>query len=96
MWLPRKKHWTIIDFGIAAQIDSFAETGFSLFYGAPEAIAGYKAGKKGLNAKAALDCWSLGILAIEMFTAKQPFDVMQEKTVVSFPRCLCFKRGSDV
>lgn len=49
MWLPEKKQWTLIDFGCAAKTDSFAGTGLSLFYGAPEAIAAYKAEEKGVK-----------------------------------------------
>lgn len=74
MWLPRKKRWTLIDFGCAARTGSHTSTGFSLFYGAPEALRAYLSGEGGLVATEALDAWSLGVLAIELFTGKPVFD----------------------
>jgi serine/threonine protein kinase len=82
MWLPRTKRWTLIDFGCAAKMGEFAPTGFSLFYAAPEAVTAYKSGYPGILAAEGLDAWSLGVLAIELFTGEQPFDVMQDQSVV--------------
>jgi serine/threonine protein kinase len=74
MWLPRKKRWTLIDFGCAARIGTKARTGFSLYYVAPEALRAYIAGKGDLVATEALDAWSLGVLALELFGGKPAFD----------------------
>jgi serine/threonine protein kinase len=84
MWLPRKKRWTIIDFGCAAHTGERARTGFSLFYTAQEVIQAYKAGDRELTATEALDAWSVGILALEMFTGQPVFNLLQPKDKVSF------------
>ena len=39
MWLPRKNQWTLIDFGCAAVTDTFAFSGFSVFFAPPELLA---------------------------------------------------------
>lgn len=82
MWLPRTKRWTLIDFGCAARVGEFAQTGFSLFFAAPEAIFAYNSGENGVVAKPSLDSWALGILAIEMFAGHQAFDVMSDRKEV--------------
>lgn len=84
LWLPRNKRWTLIDFGCAARTGEFAETGFSLFYAAPEVLQAYKMKQKGVIATESLDCWSFGILAIEMLTGSTPFDLFQDQSVVRF------------
>ena len=76
MWLPRKKRWTLIDFGCAARTGTHAPTGFSLYYAAPEALQAYVAGAGGVQAEEALDAWSLGVLAIELFTAAPVFSYL--------------------
>jgi serine/threonine protein kinase len=83
MWLPRKKRWTLIDFGCAAQTGSMATTGFSLFYAAPEALRAYSAQESAILATEALDAWSVGILCIEMFCGQLPFEAGQPMETVS-------------
>ena len=73
LWLPRRRSWTLIDFGCAAATGSHAPTGFSLYYAAPEAINAYTSEQGGLVATEALDAWSLGVLAIELFTGQPVF-----------------------
>ena len=88
MWLPRKKRWTLIDFGCAARTGTQAPTGFSLFYVAPEALSAFVIGAKSLVVSEALDAWSLGVLAIELFTGDSVFDHMHTKQDVrSFSIC---------
>ena len=79
MWLPRKKRWTLIDFGCAARTGTQAPTSFSLYYAAPEALQAYVEGQGGVQATEALDAWSLGVLAIELFTANPVFSYLQSK-----------------
>ena len=83
MFLPRTKRWTLIDFGCAARIGSHASTGFSLFYAAPEVLQAYVNNELGVVATEALDAWSLGLLAIELFTGKPVFDRTQPTGDVS-------------
>ena len=82
MFLPRTKSWTLIDFGCAARTGSHALTGFSLFYAAPEVLQAYEGNKPGVLATEALDAWSLGVLAIELFIGKPVFDRTQPKKEV--------------
>lgn len=84
MWLPRKRRWTIIDFGCAARTGSFAPTGFTLHYAPPEALQAYRMGERGLVATEALDAWSLGILAIELLSGQPMFEFMESKQEVLF------------
>jgi serine/threonine protein kinase len=84
MWLPRKRRWTLIDFGCAVRSGRFAPFGFSLYYAAPEALAAHRAGEGGLVATEALDAWSLGILAVELLTGRPMFDFLQRKEKVQF------------
>jgi serine/threonine protein kinase len=83
MWLPRQKKWTVIDFGCVARTGESCRTGFSLFYAAPEVVRGYYRDKEeNIEADPALDAWSLGVMAIEMFTGNPAFDLTQPKQTV--------------
>ena len=44
MWLPRKNRWTLIDFGCAARAGTFATSGFSVYFAAPELLAVFLGG----------------------------------------------------
>jgi serine/threonine protein kinase len=82
MWLPRRNRWTLIDFGCAARTGQHAPMGFSLVYAAPEVITAHHAGHSEMIVSSAVDSWSVGILAVEMFTGQPAYRVLQhEKTV---------------
>ena len=71
MWLPSQNRWTLIDFGCVAAIGSDAAMGFSLMYAAPEVVrAQYREQRATMVAHAALDAWSLGVVALELFSGK--------------------------
>jgi Protein kinase domain len=82
MWLPRTKRWTLIDFGCVGKTNEHARIAFSFPYAAPEALAAYNAGAKSLKVTEALDAWSVGILAIEIFTGQPVFDILQTRDQV--------------
>ena len=74
MWLPTQNRWTLIDFGCAVRIGEQARMGFSLMYAAPEVLrACYREGQKAVMAAPALDVWSLGIIAVELFSGGPAF-----------------------
>jgi serine/threonine protein kinase len=73
MWLPGRNRWTVIDFGCAARTGSVATIGYSLAYAAPEAVQAREAGERAMVAYEALDAWSLGVLALELFSGKPTF-----------------------
>jgi eukaryotic-like serine/threonine-protein kinase len=82
MWLPRKKRWTLIDFGCAAKAHTMASNSFTPAFAAPEAITAYQMETKAIRVTEALDAWSLGVLALELFTGKPAFPVFQSKSKV--------------
>ena len=86
MWLPRKNRWTLIDFGCAARAGRKARKGFSYSYAAPEVIRAVRAGEPLFDVTEGLDVWSVGILAIEMFTGQPVYSILQPKTTVNFPQ----------
>lgn len=71
LWLPSRNRWTLIDFGCAAPIATHAHIGFTLAYAAPEAAtAMYRTGADTIEVAPALDAWSVGVLAVELFNGK--------------------------
>jgi hypothetical protein len=82
MWLPRKNRWTLIDFGCAARTGEKARQGFSVSYAAPEVIQAVRAGQQEFEVTEGLDVWSVGILALEMFTGQPVYSSMQSKKTV--------------
>ena len=71
MWLPSQNRWTLIDFGCAAPLGTIANKAFTLAYAAPEAVrAAFREGERPVQVTTALDAWSLGVLAVELFTGR--------------------------
>jgi serine/threonine protein kinase len=87
MWLPPQNRWTIIDFGCAAQIGEAVRPGFSLPYAAPEVVqACFRQNARTIVASPAMDCWSIGVVALELFAgqpALNPFEGREKA------RCCC-------
>lgn len=68
MWLPSQNRWTLIDFGCATPLGTIAGKAFTLPYAAPEAVqAAFRQGEP-IRVTTALDAWSVGVLAVELFT----------------------------
>lgn len=83
MWLPSQNRWTIIDFGCAAKINSEARMGFSLMYAAPEVVnAVFRQQQSRMIATTAMDAWSVGILAIELFTGRPALRLIEGRDKV--------------
>ena len=87
MWLPRKNRWTLIDFGCAAKVGEDAHLSFSLTYVPPEVLASHCGGERSIVAAEAMDTWSVGILALEMFSGKKVFGYNKNKRQVPLSRC---------
>ena len=77
MWQPQCNRWTLIDFGLVTRIGQPAKIGFSLGYAAPEVVIAFRRGEPAVIASEAMDAWSLGVLAVELFTNDVGLDLMQ-------------------
>jgi serine/threonine protein kinase len=73
LWLPRDNRWTVVSFRRAAPVGSHARVRYCTCYGAPEAVAAAREGLRSMPVHPALDAWSLGILAMELFTGQAVF-----------------------
>lgn len=67
LWLPRENRWTLIDFACVARIGYTAPLMFTLKYAAPEVIRARQAMEGTIVADEAMDAWSLGVVAVELF-----------------------------
>lgn len=74
IWLPRENRWSVISFRRTAPAGESARVRYSLAYAAPEAISADVNGRRSMTVTPALDAWSLGVLAIELFTGTAVFD----------------------
>ena len=95
IWLPRENRWSVISFRRTAQAGSSARVRYSLAYASPEAISADVNGKRHMLVSPALDAWSLGILAMELFTGQAVFDSSMSDHDVRFmfdacPQCTTF------
>jgi hypothetical protein len=83
MWLPSQNRWTLIDFGCVAEIGSEARMGFSIPYAAPEIVtAVFREHRLTMIANTALDAWSVGILAVELFGGKPALRIIEGRDKV--------------
>jgi serine/threonine protein kinase len=84
MWLPSQNRRTLIDFGCAARIGEVVRTGFSLMYAAPEVVrAHFRKKSQTLRAAPALDVWSVGVIAVELFSGRLLLQIFQGQEKVS-------------
>ena len=74
IWLPRENRWSVISFRRTVRSGEYARVRYSLNYAAPEAIHADVNGKRSMLITPAIDAWSLGILAMELFTGTTVFD----------------------
>ena len=80
MWLPSQNRWTLIDLGCAARIGEPAPLGFAnknLRYCAPEVARANMLTQQSLEATSALDMWSVGVIAVEIFSGASPLPASQ-------------------
>ena len=83
MWLPSRNRWTLIDFGCAARMGSFAPAGHSLPYAAPEVVrAHYRDKLPTVSPTAAVDAWAVGVLAMELFSGRHPLKTLDGRDLV--------------
>ena len=77
MWFPEGAHWSITDFGCCAFVGEAAPVASTLAYSAPEVVRAYLGNLDCMTAAPAMDCWALGIVALELFTGTPIFDLVQ-------------------
>ena len=82
MWLPRENRWTLIDFGCAARIGEYEPLRYSLAYAPPEVVQGAQASRRTIVADTAMDAWTLGIVAVELFTNRPMFSRFEDRDQV--------------
>lgn len=82
LWLPSEYRWALVNFCRAARIGSTSPTPCSLAYAAPEVAASARCSSDGgvqsdsePVASPAADAWSLGIVALELFSRARAIDV---------------------
>eukprot|EP00892_Ulva_mutabilis_P004445 jgi/Ulvmu1/2372/UM130_0003.1 len=78
MWLPRQNRWTVIDFGSIARAGEAAPLSFTLTYAPPEVADAYSAGTHQIRSTAALDSWSIGVVAFDLLTAAPAFNMLSD------------------
>jgi serine/threonine protein kinase len=76
MLLHRKNRWTLIDFGSVAKLGSEAPLSLTLHYAAPETVAAWREQRRRVVVTAALDAWSLGVVAFELLTRQPAFQML--------------------
>ena len=79
MWFPQLEggHWSITDFGCCARAGEAAPVASTLAYAAPEVVRAYLNSQDCMTAAPAMDCWALGVVALELFTGTPTFDLVQ-------------------
>ena len=77
MWFPQGGHWSITDFGFCARVGEAAPVASTLAYSAPEVVRAYLSSQDCMAAAPAMDCWALGIVALELFAGTPTFDLVQ-------------------
>eukprot|EP00892_Ulva_mutabilis_P003618 jgi/Ulvmu1/1628/UM113_0005.1 len=77
MWLPRENRWTLIDFGCAARAGESAPLRLSLKYAPPEVVRAVRSGAPAVVASAAMDLWSLGVVAVQLFTGRSVLEMLE-------------------
>ena len=83
LWLPSEHRWALANFCRAARDGASTPAPCSLSYAAPEVAAnascgsdgGVRAGCEPMPAATASDMWSLGIVAVELFSRARALDV---------------------
>jgi serine/threonine protein kinase len=98
LWLPSEHRWALTNFCRTARIGAVHPSPCSLAYAAPEVAAsascssdgGVHAGAAPLPASTAADAWSLGIVAVELFSRARALDVHSNgAAAVRSPLFLC-------
>lgn len=88
MYLPTRLTWVLIDFGVSARIGKAACVRGTALYAAPELAAAYLNGDSSIYTTAALDAWSLGIIALELMLGYPPLGALSDQDSVR-SRCSC-------
>lgn len=89
MWLPRKKRWTLIDFGTAVTIGATVTNTFTIPYAAPEVLYAKVHHGDLIQVSTAADAWSLGVLAVELLAGKAALRTYKSSTRREVRKLFC-------
>ena len=84
MWQPRTYTWVLIDFGLVSRINESADVGCTPGYAAPETALACLQGSKRMMVDDKVDCWALGVIALELLLERPAFGMFQGVTDVRF------------
>ena len=85
MYMSTSKKWVLIDFGVSAPIGEEASVRGTAIYAAPELAEAFLGGQQTMESTAAVDAWSLGIIALELLLGQHPLRTFAPRDEVRCP-----------
>ena len=82
MYAHDRMTWVLIDFGVSARVGRPASVRGTALYAAPEVAEAFLNQRPSIHTTAALDAWSLGIIALEMMLGYPPLGALSDQQTV--------------
>lgn len=83
-FVQKRMRWVLIDFGIAEIIGEQARVRGTALYAAPEVAEASLNNQTTMDATAAVDAWSLGIIALETLLGYHPLGAFSSQDEVGY------------